>query len=401
MKTKNLYLIPFLTLVMTLTLTISCEQEEPLVDRESDVYLKFYGGPQDEQLVEAFPMENGETLLLGTVYLEDDVPNGIFLVRADQFGDYLWQTQLNNFGDGVAASDLILDGDRILVMGHVNEGNTSDLVLWTLSTDGESLDTLKIGASDQNERNGHFLINNDSSGYLVATEIWENNELVGNTVAEANTSNADNFWDVQYADQDKAKTIIGIKRLPSGQIIWVGSSNNVAEGNSDILISLLDAEGYETESGYYGEDNNALDRVYGLYQYGGKLVMAGATNESGQMLGRIISMGANNNRIQFYDTTTAQRDLDYHLMGYDELANGNIVVCGFQMTGSEDMDQYLAEWDTDGEIIWEKVFENTNGDHDAAHRVTAGSDYLLLFGETGVVTNQSITLTRTRLDGSM
>lgn len=401
MKITNQYLIPTLSLVLTLMLTISCEQDEPLVDRETEVYLKFYGGPQDERLVEAFPIENGETLLLGTVYIEDNIPNGIFLVRADQFGDYLWQTELNNFGDGVSASDLILDGEQILVMGHVNEGNTSDLLLWTLSMNGESLDTTKIGSPDQNERNGHFLINDDNSGYIVATEIWDNNQLVGNAVAEANTTNSDNFWDIQYADQDKAKTVVGIKRLPSGQIMWVGSSNDITEGNSDILISLLDPDGYETESGYYGEENNALDRVYGLYQYGGRLVMAGATNDSGQMRGRIISMGASNDRIQFYDTMTLQRDLDYQLMGYDELGNGNVVVCGFQMSGSEDMDQYLAEWNTDGEAVWEKVFENTNGNTDAAHRVTVGSDYLLLFGETGVTTNQSISLTRTRLDGSL
>lgn len=404
MKNIKSYLSYLLILISTFILTVSCQREEPQRNTQPEVYMKFFGRAFDEHLVEAFPLSNDEILLLGTEYI-DDQPNSMFLVRTDQYGNYLWQARLSEVGDGVAASDLILDGDQILVMGHAVTDNTSDLLLWTLDMQGQSLDTMYFGNTNQNERNGHFLINNDSSGYTVITEVWENDQLVGNILGNLDPSSSEigGVWDVNQLDQLKAKTVIGIERLPRGEVLWIGANNDVEEGDTNVTVNIVNAGGIESVAIELGADNNALDRVRGIYQMGGRLILAGASNASGQMRGHLIGLGLSGGQVALYDTITTTKDIDFELVGYDEVGNGNVVVCGYQMTGSEDMDQYLAEWDSNGNIIWEEeeVLDNPFGDIDMAHRVKVGSDYLLLFGETGRVNNQDISLMRTRLNGLM
>lgn len=372
------------------------------MNNKPDTFMKFFGSYPDDAFVEGFRLENRDMLLVGTESLDGELPSGIFLSCPDEYGElYRFEIALRGIADGIAASDMKVNGDQILVMGHVINGNSSDLLLWTLNTQGEPLDTLVFGNPNQNERNGHFVINEDGS-YTVAAELWAGDQLIGNSVATLNptASDASQLWDVKFEDLSNPKEVIDLKRLSSGQVVWVGSNNSVDEGNSDVIINLID-RGFDTKINSFGTSNNVLDRIYGLHEVGNRLVVTGATNESGMMQGRVISFNLSNQEIEFNDTITAEKELPYELIGYDELDNGNLLVCGFQYTATDDRDPYLAEWTESGEIVWERIFDNPYGANDIAYRVEQIGNNILLYGQTSTVTNEAMLLVRTRLDGSL
>ncbi|PIB35008.1 hypothetical protein BFP72_06180 [Reichenbachiella sp. 5M10] len=385
--------------MITASLFYSCETDEPNQSTQPNIYQKFIGGAFDEDFVTLAPSQDGGAYILATKATGQGDESHYFLCKTDAYGNTEWTNELG-YGTHGQASDMIVEEDRILTLGHMTLPDQSvDLVLWSVDLTGNDLDSVSIDVPGQNEKNGHFVKMSDNTSYMIAAEIWENNTLTDNVLIKVSPQDFDVMWSTNYNIPEIAKNIVDILQVSSSEIVWLGSNNDQTTGTSTLSINLADTMGLKVETVSIGQNNNSLNQAYGLYQDRNHYVITGGSNEQGAFQGFVLPFFVHGN-ITIGNKVTLSRSTEYVLYGFTRSADDNFLVSGYQSTGIDNKDMLVAEWTSTGEGIWEKVYENSYGD-DIAHQLSTTADHIMLYGTANVFTNQSLTLMKTSIEGEL
>ncbi len=202
------YLLDILKLSDGMYLAAGWIEEEPgsqnydywVIKLDSDgekMWSKKYGGSSNDLLINIFPLENNEFMLVGSSCSDDgDVSNSedgeLWLVRIDIDGNIIWDKSFGNeFNPFLDSATLLSDGSILLGAGLFESGQSWDINLIKISSSGEELwrnelggsstelvndvkeaangDILVTGSSESTDSqlpNGSFIVRYDSMGNL-------------------------------------------------------------------------------------------------------------------------------------------------------------------------------------------------------------------------------------------
>ncbi|WP_162555944.1 hypothetical protein [Reichenbachiella versicolor] len=375
-----------------------CESDELNKNTEPNIYQKYIGGAFEEEFVDVKPSESDGHYILATKKINPETESHYLITKIDEFGNTEWSREFG-FGTIAVASDMIVEENRILALGHmILEDLSTEMILWILDFNGNTMDSLSIGTLEESERNGHFVKMTDNSSYIVAAETTSDDNLWDNIIMKLEPNTFDIKWSKNYTTHS-AKNVVDIIEVDKNKIVWIGSNNEPTSGSSSISINLADTTGIKIESVELGQFNGASNLAFGLYPYQSRFIIAGGNNESGSFQGMMILFDINEN-ILVQETITQTRDKEFLLYGFQQASNGNLLVSGYQITAVDNQDQMIAEWDSQGNLIWEKVYENSYG-NDISHRISESADGLHVFGTSYAFTNQSVILMKTNPEGEL
>ena len=220
---------------------------------------------------------------------------------------------------------------------------------------------------------------------LISVAIPSTGHIARNfIIKESNENNPilnDNNW-VKYYGGGQGEHCNYVMQTDDGGYILVGETRSYGNGESDIWLIKADAEG-----------NKIWDKVYGGndYEYGkvvqqtsdGGYILASATESFGPDPGSLnmwlFKTDSNGNILWELFGTGDERIYDVK-----ETNDGGYIFVG-SIKGaldSDGTDLYILKIDEDGNTLWEKVFDNDQGDqansidktHDGGY-VICGSTY--------------------------
>jgi len=377
----------FVMVLLSVMISISCESFDEVTPDQGEVYIKLFGGNGTEEGKDLMLLPDGGFVVVGSstsTNMELAANNGgkdVFVVRADNKGDVLWQSLNGGEGDDIGTAVLLgPDGNSIYVCGEKtqnygpNPGNRDVFVL-NYSLDGAFLgeytfgDTLRdeYGTDITNTPAGGFLITStwltgDTSKYFIVETDGALNALSQRSRYVAGSEGVINLSERSYergnigpfeppfACFGSAQQLIGSNKVFKFQSFYYQTNND--DAISEILYGPEDTQSYCTDVRMTSD---------------GGYVMCGY-NEVSDELNREMVVRLNSRReligdLHFYDNEFGRRISDPGVFQTND--GGYIVISTIELDDPLNDEISLLRLNAGGDEQWRKTYGSNDNDRGA------------------------------------
>lgn len=245
----------FLFLIM-----ISCDSKNGLESPTKNYFVKFYGEDGDHQGIDFVVNSDGSFILLGNERIDGGaLGQQIYLVKVDALGTVIWHRSFGIAGDEFAKDiELTTDGKIIIAAESQKEFGDRDVYLKILTSDGNPLDSVRIGLKT--------LDNQDSDEEVNSISIIQTGFIVSGSTTAVATQRSTNPNDVRDALHLRFDNALELISPTTG--LWKNSTG--LNDSDDVLVKMIEID----PSTYYGfgytntiRDNNR-DYKYWAFSLG-------------------------------------------------------------------------------------------------------------------------------------
>jgi hypothetical protein len=220
-------LITLLILAVSALIYISCDKNE-ISEKQSDSFIKFYGGPSIDYGVDVEQTANDGYAILGTITTPDKGTD-MCLILTNKFGNSITDTKYfgGGYNDKGTCLHMMDDGGFIL-LGSYQDSTSGNTDIYIVKTDGDGVTLWEKIIDEAGNQEGYDLQLN-SSGDLIIAGYTETGQL---------TSTAGNQKDIYQVFLNSEGDIlwtpkhIGFDDNDIGHGILVGIEENVIVGNT-------------------------------------------------------------------------------------------------------------------------------------------------------------------------
>ena len=342
---------------------------------------KIYGGEDDDIANAVMMLEDGDTVIVGECKSFNAKRSDICVTRLNKEGQTKWRKLLGGKKKekGIAISRA-KDGN-LLVLGEgksFNNNGDQDLYVVKLSLEGNVMWEKSFGG-DRDEYAGGIAGTNDG-GVLI--------------VGDTESFSKKGYRDIYIVRLDKngnelsIKTIGGklndeansLTRTADGNFMMVGSREVKRSGNADFFLMKLNQNGQKIWARTLGQAENDVLMAVAPTPDGG-IVATGKTRSYNSVQTDLAVMNFNKDGKLIWFKI-------YGFKYYDEgnaitmTKDGGYMVAGkTNSMGKGDFDAYILALSSKGELLWSKLYGESN--KDIAHGITRTTDgKIVVVGES-------------------
>lgn len=274
-------------------------------------------------------------------------------------------------------------------------GPDGDMDVYVIRTDVDGTKIWENAYDDGFIEHGYSITETPDHGFLVVGDIQPAQLSDFNVYLLKINADGQKLWSKQFGG---AGDDLGFRIIPttvSGGYLIVGSTNSLGNGQRDVFLVKVDAQGNQVWSKAYGttgdDDGKSVMEVTDGY-----LVTGSAFNvANGTTDGYLLKVDFNGNEVwsKFFGSATEIDKANDLVLA----ADGNVVLTG--STGATS-DGWLLKADLDGNQVWSKTFGGPLGDEANSILKTTDGD-LVVAGVTELTAaNADAFLTRFDNDGN-
>ncbi len=345
------------------------------------VWEKTYGGDDGDVVYGIVALENGDSALVGTCKSFDAQRTDICVIRMSAKGEILWHILLGGAkeDDGKAITRAA-DGS-IMVLGSSKsfaKNYDRDMYVAKISLEGKLIWQQSLGG-DRDEFAGG-IAGTDDGGVLV---VGDSNSF-GNGYKDVYIAKLDKNGKVipsHIIGGEKEDSAKALTRTSDGNMILVGHREPGRSGDTDFFVVKLDQNGKKIWAKTYGQDQ--ADRLNSVTATAdGGFVATGSTRSYGSELTDMTVMKFDTNGHIVWHKLYGFKYYEYG-NAVASIRDGGIMVAGGTNTlGKGDHSVYMIALDKSGELIWSHVYGERGKDianaiarmDDGSMVVVGGSD---------------------------
>lgn len=332
------------TILIIGLLAVSCANEEDVTAGKPETFVKYYGGINSDMSSDMKETSDGSYILLGTTVSEvasDEEVSKIRLIKTDVDGNVTWDRTYPDNQPGEGANNLMgravieISNGYLVIGDSIYEEDNQELTNMFLLTVDQNGNTIagKSISFDNASLHGYTVTLTDQGNYFVLATIEGNTAPENMYLAEVSSADLHVVWSQTYGIGDDAnisKTIItdennnvtwggtttrngendiriittpanskntffdetiglnngknelgfDIRRTPFGYAI-IGSTNNTAAGDQDILLTRVNTNGKLMGSVTFGGSGNDTGEAITITEDGSLLIL-GSTDSFGR-----------------------------------------------------------------------------------------------------------------------
>lgn len=349
----------------------SVEKKALQKENYHSVWEKTYGGDDGDIAQGIAALDKGESALVGTCKSFGAKRTDICVSRMDSNGEIVWRVLLGGEKEEEAKAIIRTQDGNLMVLGSTKsfaQNYDRDLYVIKISLEGKVLWEKSFGGNRDEHAGG--IAATDDGGMLI--------------VGDSN-SYGNGYKDVYIAKLDKngkmiSSYIIGgekedsaqaLTRTKDGNMILVGYRETERSGDTDFLVLKLDQNGNKIWAKTYGaEQSDRLDSLVATED--GGIVATGATR----------SYGSEQTDMSVMKLDTEGNIVWHKIYGFKyyeygnaltHLGDGSVMVAGGTSTlGKGDHSVYLIALDKSGKLIWSHVYGDRG--KDSAHAIARMDD---------------------------
>jgi len=357
----------FAVLLTTLFLFSVAEAKKPgktkIVKKEvyKAVWNKTYGGDDGDIANGIVALENGDSALVGTCKSFGAQRTDICVTRMNAKGETLWRILLGGKKEDEGKAIIrALDGS-LIVLGNSKSFATNydrDLYVAKISLEGKVIWEKSLGG-DRDEFAGG-VASTDDGGLLV---VGDSNSF-GNGYKDVYIAKLDQNGKMissHVIGGEKEDSAQALTRIADGTMMLVGYRELERSGDTDFFVMKLDQNGKKIWAKTYGEDQ--ADRLNGVAATAdGGIVATGSTRsyKSAQTDMSVLRLDTDGNIVwhkiygfQYYEYGNAVAST----------GDGAVMVAGGTNTlGKGDHSVYMIALDKSGKLIWSHVYGDRGKD---------------------------------------
>lgn len=332
------------TILIIGLLAVSCANEEDVTAGKPETFVKYYGGINSDMSSDMKETSDGSYILLGTTVSEvasDEEVSKIRLIKTDVDGNVTWDRTYPDNQPGEGANNLMgravieISNGYLVIGDSIYEEDNQELTNMFLLTVDQNGNTIagKSISFDNASLHGYTVTLTDQGNYFLLATIEGNTAPENMYLAEVSSADLHVVWSQTYGIGDDAnisKTIItdennnvtwggtttrngendiriittpanskntffdetiglnngknelgfDIRRTPFGYAI-IGSTNNTAAGDQDILLTRVNTNGKLMGSVTFGGSGNDTGEAITITEDGSLLIL-GSTDSFGR-----------------------------------------------------------------------------------------------------------------------
>ncbi len=272
-----------------------------------------------------------------------------------------------------------------------------DIWLLRLNTNGDTLWTKTYG--NQYDDYGFSIEKTNDGGYIIAG-CRSNDSVTYDVWLLRTNSDGDTLWTKTYGGYH---TDIGrvVQQTADGGYIIAGLTRSFGQGTptyANVYFIKTDEHGDTLWTRIYGEPGLVDDVAYSVKQTSdGGYVICGYTGVDTGLDIYLLKTDANGNSIWARKYGGAGTEMGYSVLE----SNGGYIVAGFTNTfGPHPSNFYLLKVNYDGDTIWTKVHDLGNDEHGRSVQATSNGGYIIA-GRTYLYGNSDVALVRTDSNGNV
>ncbi|MCW8822158.1 MAG: hypothetical protein OQK45_08000 [Sulfurovum sp.] len=360
---KKLLAVLLTTLFLFSVLEAKEQAKKKVIKKEvyKAVWDKTYGGDDGDIAQGIVALENGESALIGTCRSFDAQRTDICVSRMDAKGEILWRLLLGGAKEDEGKAIIRAADGSLIILGSSKsfaKNYDRDLYVAKVSPDGKLVWKQTVGG-DRDEFAGG-LAGTDDGGVLV---VGDSNSF-GNGYKDVYIAKLDKNGKVLSSyimggeKEDSAKALT---RTADGNMMLVGYREPERAGDTDFFVVKLDQNGKKIWTKTYGQEQaDSLNSVTATVD--GGIVATGSTRSYGseQTDMSVIKFDTDGNIVwhkiygfKYYEYGNAVSSTD----------DGGVMVAGGTTTlGKGDHSVYMIALDKSGELIWSHVYGDRGKD---------------------------------------
>ncbi|WP_373031779.1 hypothetical protein [Sulfurovum sp.] len=342
-------------------------------DTYHTVWEKTYGGDDGDIANGIVALENGESALVGTCKSFGAQRTDICVIRMNAKGETLWRILLGGKKEDEGKAIIrALDGS-LIVLGNSKsfaKNYDRDLYVAKISLEGKVIWEKSFGG-DRDEFAGG-IASTDDGGFLV---VGDSNSF-GNGYKDVYIAKLDQNGKMissHVIGGEKEDSAQALTRIADGTMMLVGYRELERSGDTDFFVMKLDQNGKKIWAKTYGEDQ--ADRLNGVAATAdGGIVATGSTRsyKSAQTDMSVLRLDTDGNIVwhkiygfQYYEYGNAVAST----------GDGSVMVAGGTSTlGKGDHSVYMIALDKSGKRVWSHVYGDRGKDRmNAIARMDDGS----------------------------
>ncbi|HAS46036.1 MAG TPA: hypothetical protein DCS93_36475 [Microscillaceae bacterium] len=347
-------------LYAALLATIAACKTTPSVNPDdSGLFIKMFGGATNDDAYSAVVASDGSYVFLGatTSFTQGtNNPQDIFLVKADQNGNEVWN---RNLGGHAGKSIQNTPDGGFVILGDTVASDTSSFVLIKTDGEGQVQWSINYGLPNRNEVATNVQLTTDG-GYLMMGNILNN----------------DGSSDIYVIKTDGQGTIIrervyGFANLQNStatiledattkDILWCGTAFTATSATSDIRVVRANDIVNTQWDFFFGGTENEIGKD--MKQVSDGYVIVGTTSSEGNGGSDVFLIKISEQGVLQWSKTFggAANDEGEAISITDD--GGFIITGSTESEGEGGKDVFLIKTDADGNQVWTKTFGGTRND---------------------------------------
>ena len=391
----------FGAVLIVLGLINACDTTSTVTPYQGQTFIKLFGGNGSEEGKDLIALTDGGFVLVGSTTSMSEGGKDVYVVRADNFGNVIWENKFGGLGDDVGNAVILGRNNTIYVCGEVTQDSSlflglRDVIVLNLNLDNGALigqenyygDSLKdevgtnileiengflLTATHQEENSKFFMVETDQN--LVA--IPDRSKYVTGDEGVNNLS-VTTYNKVNYSPSDPPYICFG-SVLEFNSNTYKFQSFEYRTNNQSAIFQEL-----------YGSDlnNEYCTDAYQLLD--GGYILAGLAevgNTSNEMLVKIDPNRQQVGDVQIYsnDNNANVRDCSV----YQTRDGGYIVSSTIELPESEGGDEIsLLRTNSEGELLWRRSYGSNDNDI-GAQVIELDDGSFMVVGTIGFDINQN------------
>lgn len=362
-------------LLITVGLITACDTTSSVTPYQGQTFIKLFGGNGSEEGKDLIALPDGGFVMVGSTTSMSEGGKDVYVVRADNIGNVLWENRFGGTGDDIGNSVLLGSANSIYVCGEATQDSSfilglRDVIVLNLNLDNGSL----IGAEHYfgdslRDEIGTSILETDNGFLLTATEVAENSkffmvETDQNLAALANRSNyvtgdegvnnesATTFEKVNYSPSDPPFVCFGtVQEFNSGSYKFQSFEYNT---NNDKAI-FQELYGTDDNDEYCTDADQLFD---GGYILAGYAVINEVSNEM------VVKINPNRqlvwNHVYSNDDNRNVRDC-----GIFQTRDGGFIISStieFELPDPRNDEISLLRLNSEGEEVWRNTYGSNEDD---------------------------------------
>ena len=367
--------LKFFLYMVLLTAVAACKTTPAVNPDDSGLFIKMFGGATNDDAYSAVVAADGNYVFLGatTSFTQGtNNPQDIFLVKADQNGNELWNRNLG--GHAGKSIQNTADGGFI-VLGDTVASDTSSFVLMKTDGEGQVQWSINYGLPNRNEVATNVQLTTDG-GYLMMGNILNNDGSSDIYVIKTDAQGAIIRERVYGFANLQNSTATILEDATTKDILWCGTAFTATSATSDIRVVRANDIVNTQWDFFFGGTENEIGKD--MKQVSDGYVIVGTTSSEGSggsdvFLIKISEQGV----MQWSKTFGGAANDEGEAISLTE-DGGYIITGSTESEGEGGKDVFLIKTDAEGNQVWTQTFGGTRNDIGRIVLQTQDKGYLIL-----------------------
>ncbi len=324
---------------------------------------------------------DGGYLLVGNTIKQDENYTDAYIIKTDKNGKVDW-TKIygGNFDDGASGAAELSDGSFIIVGTSSSfGGGQAEVYLLKLDASGNKIWEKTIG--ENKDVGASHIIKTSDGGLLITGNTKDTPDNSRDALLIKIDTDGNLVWKKHYGTAD-GESASGITASETGGFIFTGSDAQNGGGDFNVFCVKIDADGNTIWSKTFGGSNwdggSDVIKTSDGYVISGYTVSYGASAEDAYLLK--IDFDGNEQWHKIYGS-----DHNDRFSSVVQMPDGGFLAAGssvnFFSVNYTYTDAYFVRTDTNGNLIWSKLYGGDKNDN-AGRIIYDGSGAYATLGNT-------------------